>query len=237
MRPIIVGHRGSPDACPENTLPSFLRAIEVGVDAIEFDVRKTRDSKLVVIHDDTLNRTTNGKGLVRELTLEQIEYLDAGSWFSSSFKGTKVPTLQEVLEKINSKVLMRIELKDEGIEKDVVEMIKLFELEENVAIASFNLSSLKKVKELLPSLSVVAITSNFSKPFIFSALAHFSNTIAARFKSFSQEDVREAHLHGLTFDVWTVDDCDALREVLNYGVDSITTNKPKDILNCPILKQ
>ncbi|MGC8934586.1 MAG: glycerophosphodiester phosphodiesterase [Thermoproteota archaeon] len=236
MKPIIVGHRGSPDVCPENTLPSFLKAIEVGVDAIEFDVRKTKDHKLIVMHDETIDRTTNGKGLVRELTLEQIERLDAGSWFSSSFKGTKVPTLQEVLEKVNSKVLMRIELKDDGIEKDVVEAVKSFGLEENVAVASFNLSPLKKVKELLPSLSTVAITANFSKSFIFHSLVHFSNTIAARFRTFTQEDVRSAHLHGLTFDVWTIDSCEALNEVLNYGVDSITTNRPKEILTCLLNK-
>lgn len=230
MKPIVVGHRGSPDVCPENTLPSFLKAIETGVDAIEFDVRKTKDNKLIVIHDESVERTTNGRGLVRELTLEQIKQLDAGSWFSSSFKGTKVPTLQEVFEEVNSKVFMRIELKEENIEKDVVEAIKSFGLEENVAIASFNLSSLKKVKELLPSLPTVAITANFSKPFIFSSLTHFSNTISARFGTFSQEDVRKAHLYGLTFDVWTVDSNKALNEVLKYGVDSITTNRPKEIL-------
>lgn len=236
MRPIIVGHRGSPDICPENTVPSFLKAIEIGVDAIEFDVRKTKDHKLIVMHDETVDRTTNGKGLVRELTLEQIERLDAGSWFNSSFKGTKVPTLQEVLEKVNSKVVMRIELKDDGIEKDVVEAIKSFGLEDNVAVASFNLSSLKKVKELLPSLSTVAITANFSKSFIFNSLAHLSNTIAARFRTFTQEDVRNTHLHGLTFDVWTIDSCEALNEVLSYGVDSVTTNRPKEILACLLNK-
>jgi len=229
MRPFVVGHRGAPNLCPENTIPSFLKAIEVGVDIIELDVRRTKDNELIVFHDERLERTTNGKGFVRDLLLEEIKQLDAGSWFGEMFKDTKVPTLKEALEEIGGKVFVRIEIKDEGIEEKVVKTVKDLKLEEKVAIASFNLNSLRKVKEILPSLPIVAITSNFSRKFIYEALAHCANTIAARYGTFSREDVREAQLHGLTFDVWVIDDEKSLRNVLSCGVNSITSNKPNEI--------
>src|SRR4030066_1210555 len=111
-----IGHRGARAYEPENTLRSFRKALEIGVDAIEFDVRKTRDNHLIVIHDADVKRTTNGKGLVADLTLKQIKEL-------STEKNEKIPTLEETLNFIDAKTKMLIELKETGYEQQILELI------------------------------------------------------------------------------------------------------------------
>jgi len=112
-----IGHRGARAYAPENTLTSFKKALEIGVDAIELDIRKTKDNKLVVIHDADVKRTTNKKGLVSELTLREIKDLDADS-------GEKIPTLKETLDFLDKKVKVFVELKETGIEKEVLSIVQ-----------------------------------------------------------------------------------------------------------------
>ena len=126
-----IGHRGARAYEPENTLRSFQRAIELGVDAVELDVRKTKDNKLVVIHNVNVNKTTNGKGSVNQLTLAEIKKF-------VTEKDDKIPTLEEALDLIKKKIRVLIELKETGIEKKVLELIRQRGLMENVIIISFN---------------------------------------------------------------------------------------------------
>ncbi|MGB9604791.1 MAG: glycerophosphodiester phosphodiesterase [Bryobacteraceae bacterium] len=114
---LVVAHRGALRYAPENTLAAFRKAIELGADLIEFDVRETRDGHLVVMHDDTVDRTTDGKDRVSALTLEQIKKLDAGSWFGAQFKGERVPTLDEALETIKAGAMPDIDFKAGSPEK------------------------------------------------------------------------------------------------------------------------
>ncbi|MFQ6113109.1 MAG: glycerophosphodiester phosphodiesterase [bacterium] len=107
----VVGHRGNVKFTPENTIPGFEIAIEYGADLIEMDVRETKDGELVIIHDETVDRTTNGTGKVSELTLKEIKELDAGSWFSPKFKGVRIPTLKEALSTIHGRALPDIDFK------------------------------------------------------------------------------------------------------------------------------
>ncbi|MEM2375782.1 MAG: glycerophosphodiester phosphodiesterase family protein, partial [Candidatus Bathyarchaeia archaeon] len=131
MLELRVGHRGAKAYEPENTLRSFMKALELGVNAIEFDVRRTRDGELVVIHDAEVDRTTDGKGLVSELTLREIKAL-------STEKGERIPTLEEALDFLDRKVKILIELKEVGIEEKVLEAVKRRGLEDNVIIISFH---------------------------------------------------------------------------------------------------
>lgn len=108
---IVVGHRGNVKFAPENTIPAFEIAIEYGADLLEMDIRETKDGELVIMHDETVDRTTNGTGKVSELTLREMKKFDAGSWFSPKFKGVKVPTLKEVLHAIHGKALPDIDFK------------------------------------------------------------------------------------------------------------------------------
>ncbi|MGE3974259.1 MAG: glycerophosphodiester phosphodiesterase [Bdellovibrionales bacterium] len=111
----VIGHRSNVFYAPENTLPAMQKAIELGADILELDIRETKDGELVVIHDDKVDRTTNGKGKVKDLTLAQIQALDAGSWFSPQFAGEKVPTLQEALTFINGRALPDIDFKEGSV--------------------------------------------------------------------------------------------------------------------------
>ena len=129
----IIGHRGYPAKYPENTLAAFEAAIEAGAVMIELDVMLSRDRKVVVIHDATLDRTTNGKGSVADLTLAELKQLDAGSWFDAQFVGQQIPELSEVLDLVNGRAYVNIEIKSnayeahhppDAIEKQVVDWLR-----------------------------------------------------------------------------------------------------------------
>lgn len=153
---IVIAHRGSSKKAPENTLPAFRRAIQDKADALEIDVQLTKDRQVVVIHDEWLNRTTNGQGFVCDVSYEYIRRLDAGSWFQAQFKGTQVPALEEVLLLAKEHDMpLHIELKNNfvpqpGIEEKVIRLIHDYQLEERVILSSFRLDSLKICRELAP---------------------------------------------------------------------------------------
>jgi len=136
-----IGHRGAKAYEPENTLRSFTKAIELGVDAVELDARRTREGEVVVIHDAKVDKTTNGKGAVSDLTLNEIKQLVTD-------KGERIPTLDEALDFLDKKVKIVIELKETGLEEKVLGLIHGKGLEKNVIIVSFQEEALRKVREL-----------------------------------------------------------------------------------------
>jgi len=152
----IFAHRGSSGTHPENTMSAFKEAERVGADGIELDVHYTKDDQLVVIHDNTVNRTTNKKGRVRDLTLKELLQLDAGSHFSKKYAGEKIPTFEEVLDWIQgTNLLLNVELKYVELdylyfEEKVLQEITRRGLEERTIISSFNHDGLKKVNNLNP---------------------------------------------------------------------------------------
>ncbi|MBS4201687.1 DUF1080 domain-containing protein [Bacillus sp. FJAT-49732] len=155
QRPIIAAHRGIPSLAPENTMSSFRLAYELGADMIETDVKVTKDNKLVIMHDDTVNRTTNGTGRVADLTLEEIKQLDAGSKFSAEFTGEKIPTFREYLREFKGKdVILLVELKDIGTEQQVIEEIEQEDMIDQVVLQSFNLESMILTNKLKPEIPV-----------------------------------------------------------------------------------
>jgi len=139
----VVAHRGAPGEEPENTLRSFRRAIELGVDFIECDVHLSKDGHIVVIHDDTVDRTTDGQGKVKELTLSYLKSLDAG-------KGFSIPTLEEVLSLSKGKVQVIVELKAAGTAEPVVRMVEKLNMSKEVVISSFFTELLREIKEISP---------------------------------------------------------------------------------------
>ncbi|WNF37669.1 glycerophosphodiester phosphodiesterase family protein [Bacillaceae bacterium IKA-2] len=157
MNPIMA-HRGWSGKSPENTLAAIKLAVkEPSISAIELDVQLSKDGIPVIIHDFTVNRTTNGEGFVKDLTMKQLRSLDAGSWFSPDFKGEKIPTLEEVLQTVNGKKILNIELKVAGelyagLEEKVIETIKIFKVEKDVMITSFDHKRIQKVNKLTSSI-------------------------------------------------------------------------------------
>lgn len=218
-----IGHRGAAAYEPENTLRSFKKAIELGVDMVEFDIRKTKDGKLVVIHDKKVNRTTNGKGLVKAYTFEQIRKLDAG-------KGEKIPTPEEIIDITEGKCGLVIELKEGDTEKQITEIIKTRKIEEKVIIVSFYPQFLQNIKSLHPKLKVGILTKEVPDDYI--RIAQHLNVEYAliRKDKIKKEHVDNLHKIGLEVAAWTVDDKKYLKKMLSFGVDAIASNRP-DILN------
>jgi glycerophosphoryl diester phosphodiesterase len=216
-----IGHRGARAYAPENTVASFRKAIEIGVDAIELDVRKTRDNQIVVIHDADVKRTTNGKGLVSELTLEQIKSF-------STEEGEKLPTLQEALDFLDKKVKVLIELKEVGVEEAVLSAVRERGLEKNVVIVSFLEDALQKVRELDKSVETGLIYAKHSNP-VKAALKLKANYLLALYRFTHSANVKKAHENGLKIIVWTINTPEEVEEYAEKGVDGIASDKP-DIL-------
>lgn len=155
----IIAHRGASAVAPENTLPAIDSAIAAGADCIEIDVHLSKDNKVVVIHDKTVDRTTNGSGRVSELTSDYIKTLDAGSWFDEEFMGIQVPFLEEIIETVNAQTKLLIEIKKgkeeyNGIEKEVAALIIKHHAEEWCIVQSFSDKSLEEVHKDWPGIKL-----------------------------------------------------------------------------------
>ena len=217
-----IGHRGARAYEPENTLLSFKKALELNVNAIEFDIRKTKDNEIIVIHDDKVDRTTNGKGLVNELTLKEIKEL-------STEKGEKIPTLEEALDFLNNKVKILIELKELGFENKVLDIIYKKGLEKNVIIISFLEEALRKIRELNNEIEIGLLYVKHKNP-IKTALELKANYILPFYRFAHSNIIKKAHENGLKVIVWTINNKEEVLEYIKKGVDGIASDKP-DILN------
>jgi len=156
-RPLNFGHRGAPKVAPENTLASFQKAREMGADGVELDVMLCADGEVVVSHDFSVDRTTDGQGRVQDLPLADLKALDAGSWFGAEFRGERMPTLLEVVQWAGDDLLLNIELKNlgigtEGLESKVIAIVREHKLEQRVVLSSFNPLVLRRIRQLAPTL-------------------------------------------------------------------------------------
>ena len=216
-----IGHRGAKAYAPENTLSSFKKAIEIGVDAVELDVRKTKDNQLVVIHDADVKRTTDGEGLVSELALAQIKSFSAE-------RGEKIPTLQEALNLLDKKVKVLIELKETGMEEKVLSVVHNQGLDKNVIVTSFLEDALKKVRELDGQIETGLIYAKHKNP-VKTALELQANYLVAFYRFTHRANVVKAHENGLKIIVWTINSPQEVEDFIKKGVDGIASDKP-DIL-------
>lgn len=230
--PEIFAHRGFSGAAPENTLSAFQKALKLPIEGIEFDVHLSKDDKAVVIHDETLERTTNGKGWIKDFTYDQLKKLDAGSWFGRKFAGERIPLLEEVLDLVKkSGCLINIELKTSiirytGIEKIVNGIVKKIDLEKRVIISSFNHSSVKEFKEINPQISTaVLIEKELYKP------ADYFRKLGVQMVHSLYEKTGKGfvdYLKGNGFGVrcYTINTMEQMQRVKNLGIDGIFTNYP-----------
>jgi glycerophosphoryl diester phosphodiesterase len=216
-----VGHRGARAYAPENTIASFKKALEIGVDAVELDVRKTKDNQLVVIHDADVKRTTDGEGLVGELTLKEIRGFSAEG-------GEKIPTLEEALDFLDKKVKVFVELKEAGVEEQVLSFVHGKGLEKNVVIVSFLEEALKRVRELDKDVETGLIYAKHKNP-VKAALELKANYLLAFYRFTHTANVAKAHENGLKVVVWTINTPQEVEEYAVKGVDGITSDRP-DIL-------
>jgi len=239
--PLLFGHRGCSQAAPENTLASFKKILDNNIPGVELDVHLCKSGELIVIHDLSLKRTTGLDALVAETTLEDIKKLDAGSWFDKSFKGERIPTLDEVFKLLGTDVYYDIELKHRNknygeLEKKIVEKIKEWKLEDRVIISSFNPIAVLGVRKYNPDLDTAIIYTNWKelpwylrngggkyicKPNILKPTRHKINP----FTLFINKKIQ-----GYTVTTWTEDDLNKAEKYINMGVDGIITNVPEKML-------
>jgi glycerophosphoryl diester phosphodiesterase len=215
----LVAHRGASAYEPENTIRAIRRAIEFDADMVEVDVQSTRDGHLVIIHDADVERTTNGKGNVKDLTLIEIKKLDAG-------KGENIPTLQEVLEVARNRIGVMIEVKSVGIEKPLLELIRSEEMSEQVIITSFMTDVVRNIRKLDSKVSTGQIFSRKIPNTAKEALELKATVMVPAFKLVNRKMVQELHGVSIPLYAWTIDDRHVAEKLIKLGVDGIVTNKP-----------
>lgn len=229
--PLRIGHRGASGTHPENTMVAFRRALELGVDGIEFDVHRTIDGHLVVIHDADVDRTTNGSGLVMAMTLAEVQALDAGVKKGPEFAGEPIPTMQEMLRALPSDLPLFLELKAgsihyPGIEEELVAALKAEGVLHRVQISSFDHHALKRLRTIAPELPLGMLSlANLLDP-VSMALEIGCEAIHPRWEWVTEELVEAAHAAGLKVNTWTVNHPFAIARVAALGVDGIITDFP-----------
>ena len=217
-----VGHRGARAYEPENTLRSFKKALELGVNAVELDVRMTKDGEIVVIHDAEVDRTTNGTGLVSTLTLKEIKRL-------KTEKDETIPTLEEALDFLDKKVKVLIELKETALEAKVLKIVQKGKLESNVVIVSFLEDALRNVKQLDEKVETGLIYVKHKNP-VKTAIDLKASYLLPLYRFTHTADVQKAHQNGLKVIAWTINKPEEVADYVKKGVDGIASDAP-DILS------
>ena len=229
---LILGHRGARGHAPENTMASFQAALDMGVDGIELDVQMTKDGKVVVCHDHSLERTSNGSGWLVEHTREELRALDFGSWFSPQFAGEKIPTLREVLQwAAPTRLIVNVEIKNgpviyEGIEEKVSALIRECRMVDRVIVSSFYHPSLLKMKQLDPMIKTgLLYASRPVDPWLQLRVTDTDNLhplwhyVDAAWASGTRP-------HGAKIFTWTINELRDWGHIKNMGVDGIMTDYP-----------
>lgn len=238
----VVAHRGCRSLYPENTLEGFRKAIELGVDAIEFDVHPTRDGKLVITHDNTLERCSNGTGMVHDCTLEELKALDFGSWKGEQFRGTRIPTLEEVLDLILAEsapglqLLVELKENDNRCTEQVLDEIRRRNIQHRTIILSLYANQLKYVHSLEPGLRVQGFPMDnyiVKEPDIYDLTMRvclFRNS-----SRLTQEAVKFFHDLNIEVDTVPVNTAEDLEMIRDFDLDTITTDAPDVIM--PLLRE
>lgn len=233
--PIILAHRGDLAHAPENTLPSFQQALQKGADGVELDAKLTVDGHVIVIHDMTVDRTTNGKGRVASFKLEDIRKLDAGSWFNEKFRGTQVPKLEEVFELVGKDKLINIELTNystprDGLVLKVCELIKRHNIHKQIIFSSFLPSNLKIAAQTLPEiprglLAMPGLVGLWARSFGFMFGEY--QALHPHISSASREQIQRAHRLNRRVHVWTANSPEEITRLKDWGVDGLFTDDPE----------
>jgi glycerophosphoryl diester phosphodiesterase len=228
---------------PANTMESIRQAVALGVDLIELDVRQTRDNVLVLIHNDTINETTNGNGPVSAMDYEQIKKLDAGSWKDKKYAGERIPTLMEALDFAKGKVCLSLDLKDESIIPTMLKEIQDTEMVDSVVICGCCEPQARVIWEINRDITVLLNTdskldklakredkSDFVREYIHRACKERFAALNVSFRFVTEELLYKAHLRALPLWTWTVDDADDMKRLIDMGVDAIYSNIPESLI-------
>jgi glycerophosphoryl diester phosphodiesterase len=241
-----IAHRGASAYAPEHTMISYKKALDMGADYLEIDLQQTKDGVLVAIHDSKLERTTNGKGRVKDYTYDQLKKLDAGSWFNrkypeqakESFEKESILSLEEIFAYFGRDQHYYIETKSpqsyKGMEENLLKLVDKYNIpEEHLLIESFSAKSLKSIHEKKPELSLIKLS--LCRPSLqeIKEIKTYADGIGPRATCLDKGYIEKVHSQGLFLHAFTVNDKKAMGKLINWGVDGLFTNNPdvlKDVI-------
>lgn len=221
-------HRGASAYAPENTMISFRKALQLGANGIELDLQRTKDGKIVIFHDKNIDKKSNGKGKISDYTYKELLDFDFGSWFDIKYKDERIVLFENFAKEFLSKNLtFAIELKQEGIEKDVLDIIKKYATYDDIYITSFNFNALNNVR---------AIDSNIKLSWLIEDRINIDNIsklleingiqICPNAEDVTIEDIKLANKSGVRVRLWGVSNEDVMRKAFNFNIDGMTVNFP-----------
>lgn len=236
-----IGHRGAAGLAPENTLSAISLGLENSVDRIEIDVQQSKDSVIVLKHDITLDRTTNGEGLVKDKTYSELAKLDAGLWFDKKFKNEKIPTLEDAIKEVIGKSKLIIEIKKgnnfyDNIEEQIIEIINRNNYKQWCIIHSFDSEVLERIHQKDPSIELhkllfvkfsllPLIFDNGFNVYDFNKYSYIDE-YSINYKFANKRFISKIHSLGKKVNVWTVNNSEVIKELIAIGVDGIITDFP-----------
>lgn len=237
---IVIAHRGASAYHPENTMSAFKAAVEMGAEMIELDILLSKDGIPVVIHDETLDRTTNATANVVDYTLQELKEFDAGSWFSEKHKGEPIPTLEEVLAFAKGKIALNIEIKTEavtdsltgGIEEKVLELVKKYDMEKHVLFSSFDYRAITHLRKLDVDISTALLYEQRQSADLTPAEltdAYKADAFNCSVRQYSKKWADETKEHDIPVFVYTINNEHVMRKTIKRGASGIFSDKP-DVL-------
>jgi glycerophosphoryl diester phosphodiesterase len=240
--PMIFAHRGASAHAPENTLPAFHLAYTHHADGIELDVKLTKDGEVIVMHDQRVDRTTDGTGDLREFTLADLKKLDAGAKFNPEYKGTRVPLLAEVFEELGQKLFINVELTNyasssDALPEKVAVLVHQYHLEKRVIFSSFNPLTLRRARRAIPEVpqGILALEGSkgaLARSFLNGIIHH--EALHPYFTDVTPEMIRWHHDRGMRVHPWTIDPPEEIEKLFQMHVDGVITDDPalaRQVLN------
>lgn len=231
--PTIFAHRGASVYAPENTLSAFLLAVKQGADAVELDAKLSLDGNVVVIHDQTIDRTTDGSGKVCDFTLSELKEFDAGGYFDDAFIGERIPTLYEVFDTVGEDIFINVEITNyaspfDNLPEIIAKLIRKHKLENNVLCSSFNPVALIRIKKELPEIQIGLLAlPGFPGGWVrgFGNLLPI-NAVHPAERDTSFDLIQRFHRSGIQVNSYTINDADKMKSLFEWGVDGIFTDNP-----------
>jgi glycerophosphoryl diester phosphodiesterase len=226
----VIGHRGAAGLAPENTFAGFDLALDLGVDGIETDVQRTKDGTLVLFHDDRLDKTTNGAGVLQATSWQELQKLDAGSWFDAKYAGERIPLLVAALDRYGTRTQFDLEVKQVGIEDEVLSVVEELQLLDRITFTSQNFPTLCDIREKNPLARLGYITGDVSEENLTRVVGARIQVFCPRAEKVTRHLVDQCHSLGLFVRACGKRDTELMRNAISAGVDGMTFDFPDVLL-------
>jgi glycerophosphoryl diester phosphodiesterase len=226
----VIGHRGAAGLAPENTFAGFDLALALGVDGIETDVQKTKDGKLVLFHGYLLDKTTTGTGVLQETSWQELQQLDAGSWFDSTYAGERIPLLIEALKRYGTRTYFDLEIKQVGIEYEVLHLVEQLDQLDRITFTSQDFPTVCNIKEKNPLARVGYLTADFSEEMLKKVIEAKMQDFCPRAEKITKQLVNHWRSSGLFIRACGVKNAEIMKNAIYAGVDGMTSDFPDLLL-------